>query len=80
MSRSVHAAGGDRMQQRLPQMGARSLDQRDVGAAACPSVSPSRVTSSRPAGAAADDDNAAPMMVAGRRHEIRSPSWRAPGG
>jgi len=44
----VHAAGGDFVEQRLPQMGARLLDQGDVGTTDRPSVSPRRVTSSIP--------------------------------
>ena len=58
MLRDVHAAGGDFVEQRLPQMRARLLDQRDVGAAA----PPERVAEPRrelePAGPAADDDDA----------------------
>jgi len=54
----IHAAGGDLVQQRLPQMGARAIDQRDLGAVARaqPVAQPGRKL--QPAGAATDDDNA----------------------
>ena len=63
----VHAAGGDFVEQRLPQMGARLLDQGDVGAAG----PAERIAEARdqlePAGAAADHDDA--MQVVARHDD-----------
>ncbi len=70
---NVHAAGGDFMEQRLPQMGARLLDQRDVGAA----VPAQRIAEPgdefEPPGASAHDDDA---MQAGARHSHNRPGVR----
>ena len=65
--RDVHAAGGDLVQMRLPEMRTRTLDQRDVGAP----TSAERVAELRreleSAGTAADDDDAVQRSV---RHGI----------
>ena len=53
----VHAAGGDLVQQRLPQMGARLVDQRDLGLAALAQLVAEAGHQLEPAGAAADDDD-----------------------
>ena len=45
----IHAAGRDRMQERLPQMRAAPFDEDDLGSRRLPSRSPSRVASSSPA-------------------------------
>ena len=44
----VHAAGGDFVQQRLPQVRARAVDERHARAALAAELSPSRVASSSP--------------------------------
>ena len=46
--REIHGPGSNLVQQRLPEMGARFVDERDIGELAPPSLSPRRVTSSRP--------------------------------
>jgi hypothetical protein len=53
---NVHAAGGDFVEQRLPQMRARLLNQRNVGTAA--SAQCIAEPGDEPAGASAADDNA----------------------
>ena len=54
----VHAAGGDLVQQRLPQMGARLLDQRDLGLAAPAQLVAQPSHQLEPAGAATHHDDA----------------------
>jgi hypothetical protein len=54
----VHAAGGDFVQQRLPQMGARLVDERDLGAMTPPELVAEASDELEPAGAAADHDDA----------------------
>ena len=63
----IHAACGDLMQQRLPQMRAGPVDQRDLRAPRRPSVSPSRRREFEAAGAPADDEDA--LGAARRRQE-----------
>ena len=62
---NVHAAGGDFVQQRLPQMGARLVDERDLGAVAPAELIAEASDELEPAGAAADHDDA--VEVAARR-------------
>ena len=54
----IHAAGGDLVQQRLPQMRATAVDQRDVSLAASAELVAQPGDKLEPACPAADDDNA----------------------
>ena len=77
----VHAAGGDLVQQRLPDVRARALDERDLAPCRLRAelvAEPRREL--EPAGAAADDDDVmqarASATIDGRRHPARRPTWR----
>ena len=68
----VHAAGRHRMQQRLPQMRAAALDQRDIGQSAFAQPVAKTGDKLETRRSAANDDDPVQMMVAGRpRHEIQ---------
>ena len=54
----VHAAGGDLVQQRLPEVRALPVDQRDAGLAALAELVAQAGGKLEPAGAAADNDDA----------------------
>src|SRR5271167_380475 len=67
----IHASRRDDMQQRLPQVGAASLDESDIGESALPEFAPETADELETRRSAADDDDSAAMMVAPRRrHEI----------
>jgi hypothetical protein len=57
MAPRVHAAGRDLVQQRLPQVRARPLDQRDVSLAPSAELVAEPCHQLQPAGAAAHDDD-----------------------
>ena len=59
----VHAAGGDLVEKRLPQMGARLVDERDLGAPAPAQAVAEARRELEPAGAAAHDDDAVALAA-----------------
>ena len=68
---NVHAAGGDFVEQRLPQMGARLFDQGDVGAAGPAERIAEAGDELDPTGTAADHDDAMEVGVRrGLRHRL----------
>ena len=69
----IHAARRDRVQQRLPQMRAAALDERDIGEPALAQPVAEMGDELEARGSAADDDDSVRMLVARRRHEVRSP-------
>ena len=86
--RHVHAAGGNFVQQRLPQMGARLVDERDLGAVAAPELIAEASDELEPAGAAADHDDTVERsgwfgrngrLAGGRDRHAPAPSGRGQG-
>ena len=61
----VHAAGGDLVQQRLPQVRALAVDQGDRGLAAPAELVAQPRGKLQPAGSAADDDDAMQLLLHG---------------
>src|SRR5208282_107746 len=59
----VHAAGRDLVEERLPQMGARLVDERDLGAAAPAEAVAEARRELEPAGTAAHDDDAVTLAA-----------------
>ena len=75
----IHAAGRDRVQQRLPQMRAAALDQRDIGEASLAQPVAETGDKLETRRSAANDDDPVRMAVPMRRgHEIQSSRWRGP--
>ena len=62
----IHAAGGDFVQQRLPDVRTCMVDKGDLGSAFAPELVAELRREFEPAGAAADDDDAVQLRSSGR--------------
>jgi hypothetical protein len=80
MAADIHAAGRDFVEQRLPQMGARLFDKRDIRKTMPPEAVAETCDELQPAGTAADYDDAVEVRArTGRsRRSVRLFTWRVP--
>ena len=72
----VHAAGGNLVQQRLPHVRARALDERDLGLVLAAELVAELGDELEPAGAAADDEDAVQARRARRHGGGGRRAWR----
>ena len=66
MASGIHAAGGDFVQQRLPDVRPCTVDKGDLGFAFAAELVAKLRREFEPAGAAADDDDAVQLRSSGR--------------